>query len=67
MIEQHHMTNLAFMTGPMNHPHSIRRLNGFYTAMKEHHLEVPENQIYYGDFWYNEGERVANHMLNELK
>lgn len=67
MIEVHHATNLAFMTGPKEHQHSIRRLDGFFAALADHNLTVPNEQIYYGDFWYNEGERVANHMLTQLK
>ncbi len=66
LIDVHHLTNIACMTGPKEHPHANRRLKGYINSLKKHKIEVKEDQIYYGDFWYNEGERVANHMVNSL-
>ncbi len=66
LIDVHHLTNIACMTGPKTHPHAIRRLNGYMNSLKKHNMEVNEEQIYYGDFWYDEGERVVNHMVNTL-
>ena len=56
LIEAHNCTDIAFMTGVKGHPHSTSRLNGYYQAMEAHQLPVDDNRVYYGDFWYNEGE-----------
>lgn len=67
LIEEHHCTDIAFMTGFENHPHSISRLEGYYQALKRHNLPIDESRVFYGDFWYNEGERVVNTLLNSSK
>ncbi len=66
LIEVHHLTNLAMLTGPKDHPHSKRRLKGYLNSLKKHNLPMNENQIYYGTFWYTDGESVVNHMLTSL-
>lgn len=63
IIDVHHKTNLAIMTGPKTHQHAIRRLDGFLDSIKKHNLTVPQNQIFYGDFWFNEGHNVVNALL----
>ena len=67
LIEKHHCTDIAFMTGVEGHPHSTGRLNGYYQALKEHHLPIDESRVFYGDFWYNEGERVVETLCNSEK
>lgn len=61
--EEHGCTRIAFMTGPKGHSHAERRLEAFRFSMEQKQLEVPENWIYYGDFWFNEGENFVNKML----
>ena len=63
LIEMHHCTDIAYMTGKKNHPHSISRLDGYYQAMERHGLPVDESRVFYGDFWYNEGENVVKTLL----
>ncbi len=67
LIEEHNCTDIAFMTGVKGHPHSTGRLNGYYQAMKTHNLPVDESRIYYGDFWYDEGERFVELLCNSEK
>ena len=55
LIEVHHCTDIAFMTGVEGHPHSMGRLNGYYQALERHNLPVDDSRVFYGDFWYNEG------------
>jgi len=40
--------------------HSIERLKAYRDSMEEHGLTVNEDNIYYGDFWYTNGERCVN-------
>lgn len=63
LIEVHGCTDIAFMTGPKEHPHSQNRLAGYQKAMERAGLAVGEDRIFYGDFWYNEGERVVEELL----
>ena len=63
LIEKHGYTDIAYLTGKRYHPHSIQRLNAFLDCMKEHGLEVPEDHIFYGDFWYSSGISVAQQLI----
>ena len=67
LIEEHNCSDIAFMTGREGHPHSIKRLEGFYQAMEEHGLQWEPDRIFYGDFWYNEGARVVDELLHSEK
>lgn len=59
LIEKHKMTDIAFMTGKKGHPHATNRLTGYYEALIEHNLPIDQSRVFYGDFWYNEGENVV--------
>jgi diguanylate cyclase (GGDEF)-like protein len=63
LIDAHNVKNFAFMTGPKDHPHAIRRLEGALHAVKSHGITVKEDHIFYGDFWYNMGQEVAQELL----
>lgn len=67
LIDVHHCTDIAFMTGVKGHPHSIKRLNGYYQALQRHNIPVDEERVFYGDFWYNEGERVVEALCNSKR
>ena len=67
LIEKHKMTDIAFMTGVKGHPHSTNRLTGYYEALIEHNLPIDQSRVFYGDFWYNEGENVVNTAWNQFK
>lgn len=62
LIECHGYTDIAFLTGKSWHPHSKKRLKAFIDCMEEHNLKVPEDRIFYGDFWYTSGESVADRL-----
>lgn len=67
LIEQHNCTDIAFMTGVKGHPHSANRLNGYYNALKNHNIPLDESRVFYGDFWYDEGENVVEALCNSKK
>ena len=62
LIEEHNCTDIAFMTGVKGNPHSLKRLEGYYQALQDHNLAVDESRVFYGDFWYNEGEDRRAHV-----
>ena len=65
IIESRHMKDIAFLTGRVNHPHSQRRLQAFRDAMADHALDVADNRVQYGDFWYTSGTVFAEELLRD--
>ncbi|MCR4937343.1 MAG: EAL domain-containing protein [Lachnospiraceae bacterium] len=63
-IKVHGFKKLGFLTGKEWHPHSIERLNAFKDTLAKNGLEINEDWIVYGDFWYNSGEKCADKMLS---
>ncbi|MCR5214522.1 MAG: EAL domain-containing protein [Eubacterium sp.] len=63
LIEDHGVRDIAFLTGKKRHRHSLQRQAGFMEAMKNHKLEVPENRIIEGDFWYLSGEQCVDMLV----
>jgi FOG: EAL domain len=65
LIEVHGFKDIAFLTGKKFHRHSQRRVEAFLDAMKDHHLEVPDDRVLYGDFWYSSGSSYAETLLRD--
>lgn len=63
LYECHGCTDIAYMTGIKGHPHAESRLEAYRNTMSELGLEVDEERIYYGDFWYDEGENFVKKLL----
>lgn len=62
LIEVHGKRDIAFLTGKAWHPHSKIRLQAYRDSLTEHGIEVNENRIFYGDFWYTSGESLADSL-----
>ncbi len=58
---------IAVMTGPEEHEHSIMRREALKELFREKGIGVDEDDIYYGDFWYNKGEEVAEKILEKAE
>lgn len=67
LYECHGCTDIAYMTGIKGHPHAESRLAAYRNTMSELGLEVDEERIYYGDFWYDEGENFVKKLLESPK
>jgi len=67
LIEHHGCKDIAFMTGFPNHLHSQIRVDGYLESMSLHKLPIYEDRIFYGDFWYDEGERVVKELLKSKR
>ena len=65
MIEVHNKKDIAFLSGRKQHRHSIRRVEAYCDAMKDHGLSVSEDRIFYGDFWYTSGAGVAEQIMRD--
>ncbi len=67
MAEVHGCKRIDFMRGIPDHPHSIRREEGYRRAMKKLGLEVEEYRLHDGDFWYDMGEKTADEILAQCE
>lgn len=65
-IDEHHMTKLGFMSGPLNHPDSIRRLGDFKRALGNRGIPFDEKMVFEGDFWTKKAEEAAAYFMTEL-
>ncbi len=63
LIEKHGITDIAFLTGSKWHAHSTERLQAYIECMKKHNLEVRQEYIVYGDYWYDSGIKAVDHLL----
>ncbi len=63
LIEKHGITDIAFLTGTKWHAHSTERLQAYMDCMKEYGLEVQENYVLYGDYWYDSGVKAVERLL----
>lgn len=63
LIEDHGYRDIAFLTGKKWHPHSKQRLEAYKEAMRKHDLEIREDRIIYGDFWYKSGNLCVEQLL----
>lgn len=64
LVGEHNVKDIAYMTGHKGHPHAENSLNTYRLTMKRLGLSVSEDRIYYGDYWYTEGENFVNQLLN---
>ncbi len=59
VLDVHGCKNIYFLTGMKGYDVSEERLSGFVKEMERRGLTVPEDHIFYGNFWYNSGEDLA--------
>ncbi len=63
LIEDHNFSDIAFVTGKIGHPHSEKRLEGYYEAIIEHNLPIDKSRTFYGDFWYHCAEGIVEQLI----
>ncbi|MBR4514523.1 MAG: EAL domain-containing protein [Lachnospiraceae bacterium] len=67
LIEVHGYMDIAFLTGKRWHPHSEQRLKAYRDEMERHGININEDWIIYGDFWYSSGEQCAEYLMQGPK
>ena len=65
LIEHHHVTKLAFLTGYKESSETQERLNGFMDSCYEHHLNVKDIQLLDGRWEYEHGKAAAEKLLKD--
>lgn len=63
LINHHHFTRIAFMSGYLSHPDAQTRLAEFRSVMKDHGFPEDGVGMFEGDFWYNKGVEAAHFFL----
>ncbi len=64
LINVHGLTDLICLTGQAWQYTAQQRVRGFLDAMKAHHLDVPEENIIYGDYWYDSARALAQEFIS---
>ena len=62
LIEKHGYKDIAFLTGKAWHPYSKERMQAYKDSMAAHGLEIKNNRLFYGDFWYTSGENLGDRL-----
>lgn len=68
-IKDHGFTNICHMTGRWELQDARDRFRGYEEAMSEAGLDVTDDMIFYGDYWYNKGAEAVDfftHGGNDL-
>ena len=65
VLDFHNRRNIYFLSGPEKFNISEIRIAGFIEKMKSEGIEVPEDHIFYGDFWYTSGGSLAQRIISE--
>lgn len=67
LIEDHGMTDIAFLSGKTSSVHTRERYDAYCSAMKDHGLTIDKERIFYGDYWYLSGESIAERLMKSSK
>ncbi len=63
-IKDHHFTKIGFMSGNLDHPDAVTRLEEFRSVMKEYGMPEDGVGMFEGDFWFNKGTEAAHYFLS---
>ncbi len=64
LINVHNCKNIYMLSGMKGTEIGELRLNGYKDALIEYGIGVKEENIFYGDFWYTSGERLADDIIS---
>ncbi len=63
VIEVHHAKQICCVAGPQANPEARERYQAFCDVMQENHLEIGENQVYFGDFRAVDGKKAIETFM----
>lgn len=64
IIKEHNCQKIYFLSGQADNPISGQRIEGYKSAMTAHGLDVTDDMVFYGDFWYTGGELLADRIAS---
>jgi len=62
-VVDHGVRDVACMTGFHGNPHAENALANYKRTMAKHGIELTEDRMYYGDYWYNEAENFIHQLM----
>lgn len=65
LIEIHGFTDIALLTGMPDVDISIRREEGFRSALSSHGIVPDDSRIFYGNYWINSGSELADRFISD--
>jgi diguanylate cyclase (GGDEF)-like protein len=65
LIEVHGCKDIVMVNGWKDSPSSQVKEAGFRDSMTRHGLTVSDDDIYYGNYWYDSGKGVAEFLIEE--
>ena len=67
ILEKHGCRNIGFVTGSFEFEDSACRLSGFEDAMSDAGLMVDEEDLFYGNYWNDQGDETADYFIRRSK
>lgn len=64
LLDFHKYESLGFIAGPGGNQESVRRLNAYEDVLKEHGMEVREEDIFYGNYGFQSGLDAAEYFVS---
>ncbi len=64
MVEVHNCRKFCILTGPEGECESVQRLNIMTSELSKYGITIENDQIFYGDFWYTSGEKLADRIAS---
>ncbi len=64
LIVTHGLTKIDILTGSANMPVSHARVSGCRKAFAKHGIVFDESHVYYGNFWNDAGEKLAERYVS---
>lgn len=63
LIEVHGFTDIDIITGHKELNASHSRVRGYRKSLKKHGIPFNRNKVYFGDFWMNSGQALAQRYI----
>lgn len=64
VVDEHNVRDILFLTGQKGYNISEERADVFRTYMGEKGIQVSDEQVIYGDFWYSGGAKLADDIIS---
>lgn len=64
ILDVHKCRNIYFLTGKKDFQVSYVRLSGFKDELERRGMSMPEENIFYGDFWYSSGAELGDRIAS---
>jgi diguanylate cyclase (GGDEF)-like protein len=64
LVQEHGYRDFCYVSGPKDHPDAVKRLDCFRRMMAKYDIPLTEDDIFYGDFWRNQGPAAVAELLD---